>query len=60
MNLKKFTYSGGVVGNFFVIIITDFINGEIINWNYIGNLFADSLISGIVSIGGFILQKRPG
>ena len=46
-------FVGGFGGNVVGSLITDSINGETIDWNYIGNLVAESLVTGSVSILGF-------
>ena len=45
---------GGTLGNFFGTMVTDTINGiDVSQKNYLINLAAESLLSGIISIGAF-------
>ena len=45
---------GGTLGNFFGTMVTDTINGiNVLQNNYLINLAAESLLSGIISIGAF-------
>ena len=46
-------FLGGFAGNFAGTIITDSINGVNIDLNYVLNLSAESLLSGIVSLGAW-------
>ena len=46
-------FVGGFAGNFLGSLVTDLINGVNIDLNYIINLGAESLLSGIVSIGAW-------
>ncbi len=46
-------FVGGALGNFTGNIITDSINGKVIDSDYWLKIFADSLISGLISMGGY-------
>ena len=46
-------FIGGAVGNFTGTIISDSINSKVMDSNYWLNIFADSLLSGLVSMGGY-------
>jgi RHS repeat-associated protein len=47
----------GAAGNFTGTIVTDSINGVTINKNYIADLLANSLVSGLISIGASYFGK---
>ncbi len=50
-------FLGGLFGNALGNLITDTINGVYMDNNYILNLFADSILAGLVSIGAFKFGK---